>query len=425
MFEFLSKFDPIHKLGKYKSKSLFEIFKLIFQRGGAQGIVFISTIFATKYFLPEDFGLVGLFTSLCSFLALAVSLRFEIKALVCKQEFSYKNFISIAYLSNFIFFLLLNLIFLSLYFLNLVEIWTLLIPLGVFFFCLTQYILPAQNSKIHQLKTLGWMTQIIALITALGQFIGALLFPNFWILILSRLLAWILGGLFMFESIVSGFKNAFRLNFNNIKRIYKCCKKEIFYGVPAALVSVIALQIPAYVYGFFGFNAEIGIYWLAFNLLFMPFIIISTSIRPIFIRYLSSNKVKNKFKFLCKFVFLSLLGGFLFVLIINFIMHLLCLYYLPIEWNIAQSYTLALSFIVVALFSQAGISFGISIFDFQKLNLISNCFQVFSRILGMVAILIYFNDPLMAIWIFSIISFLGYSIYIFYCLYKIRFLKYG
>ncbi len=412
----MSRVSILNFIAKIKISNMRQILNLITQRGGAQAIVFISTIFATKYFLPEDFGLVGLFTSICSFFALFTSLRFEIKALVSKQEYSHNKFISLAYLSNFILFIFFTLISIILYFFKFVKSWVLFIPFGVFFFCLTQYILPAQNSRVQQLKKLGWMTQIIAIITALAQILGALFFPSFWILIIGRLIAWVAGVIFMFESVILGVKNAVKLSLNDIRRMYGCCHTEIFYEIPAALVSVISFQIPAYIYYLYNLNAETGVYWLAFNLLFMPFIIISTSIRPLFIRYLSSNKVENKPLFLKKFIIFSFLGGGAFVFVINFIMYLLCLYYLPEEWASAQSYTLALSLMVITLFSQAGVSFGISIFDLQKINLVSQSLQVFSRILVMVYILSYIEDPLVAIWGYSIISFIGYILYIYYCL---------
>lgn len=420
MFKSIRKFNPIDKLGQAKTKSLLQILQLMFQRGGAQGIVFISTMFATKYFLPEDFGLVGLFTSICSFLALASGFRFEIRGLVCKQELSREKFISMAYLTNVLFFTVFLSFSLLLYIFNIVRIWFLLIPFGVFLFSLIQYILPAQNSKIHQFKKLGWMTQFVAIITAGGQFFGALFFPSVWILIFSRIFAWLFGLIYMHKSVYAGFKNIPKIGQNNFKKIFKVSKKEILYGIPAALVSVVTLQIPAYIYGIYEMKSEVGIYWLAFNLMFMPYLIISSSIRPIFIRHLSSNNIKDKFQFLLKSTLASTALGFIFALLINIIMYILCKYYFPEDWSASIDYTLALSLLLISLFSQTCLSFSIPIFNLQGFNFIGNILQVLSRILVMLLILILYKNPIFAIWGFSIVSFIGYVLYIIYGLYKVK-----
>lgn len=420
MPKFLLKFNSIHKLSQKKTKNLLQILQLMFQRGGAQGIVFISTIFATKYFLPEDFGLVGLFTSICSFLALASGFRFEIRSLVCKQELSREKFISMAYLVNLLFFLVFFSLSLLLYILSIVKAWFLLIPFSVFFFSLIQYILPAQNSKIHHLKKLGVMTQFIAIIIAVGQFLGALFFQNVWILIFSRIVAWLFGLIYMRKSVCVGLKNIQKIGLHNFKKIFRVCRKEILYGIPAALFSVVTLQIPAYIYGIYDMESEVGIYWLAFNLMFMPYLIISSSIRPIFIRHLSSHNVENKFKFLLKYTLVSTALGCIFSLLINIIMYILCKYYFPEDWSNSINYTLALSFLLVSLFSQTCLSFSIPIFNLQGFNFIGNILQVLSRVLVMLIILILYKKPIYAIWGFSIVSFIGYIFYIFYGLYRVK-----
>jgi|GEM_PF-2177831 len=394
---------------------------LIAQRGSAQGFVFLSTLFTAKYATPEVFGQVGLFTSLCSFFSMGAGLRLEIRGLVCKRQQTRERFLAMAYAANLFFFAAGMAVVAACFAVANPPTWLWLVPTGILLWSLIQYVLPAQNSSAGELRKLGWMNQVIAAVTSGGQILAAIFLPSTGALIGSRLSGWGAGAMFMVGHVRRGLRQMAKLRLVDAKRILRSSRREILFGVPASIVSVAALQVPVYVLTFYSKQSYVGLYWLAFNLLFVPYLIVASSTRPIFLRSVAqwrgSKHAHAKMKTL---TLLSLLGGGLVSGALAFACWVVVRFFLGPEWQEAANFAIALSMLLATLIMQTPLSFAISAFDLQRANLIAGVVQVGARFLAMAVSLQISDSAITAMISFSLASALTYIGYALYCLRVIR-----
>lgn len=411
--------------GNTGNRSLIKsIAPLVINRGLSQGLIFLSTIFAAKHTSPEVFGEVGLFTSLCSFFSMGSSLRFEIKALVCSNEKLRDRLICCAYISNLIFlfaFFVLSTILFSFFDL---PSWLMLFPIGVFLTSTTSYILPAQNYKLDQLARLGAMNHVNGVVISSLQVACSYLFPTSFSLIVSRLFGWLSASLFMSRDFILPVKKIKSTTVSKFKRALKVNSSEIGFGVPAAIVSVATLQVPVYMFNFLGMRDASGIYWLSFNLLFVPYLVVMGSVRPVFIRMIYLWKSNgNAHQMMVKATVACALLGFFIAVTASFISAEFSRYFLDDSWSNSRHFSYALSILLFSLIAQSPISVGISSFSLQKANFYFGVFQVLVRALAMALAYFICGDAISCIYAFAVSSFVTYVFYIKYCLGKVRLLS--
>ncbi|MFC5577708.1 lipopolysaccharide biosynthesis protein [Lysobacter niabensis] len=386
---------------------------MILQRGSAQAVMFLSTLFAARFATPETFGQVGLFASICSFFSMASSLRLEVRGLVCKRDASRQKFFGLAYASNLLFFGVFLLAVGVLAAFWPAPIWFWLLPLGVLLSSLVQYVLPAQLSTERHLSGLGWMSQVVAIVTSIGQVVAATFSPTAVALIGSRLLGWLVGCLFMGAAVAKGVSAVGAIKRKSIRRVLHSSSHEIGYGVLASIVSVVTLQVPVYVFSLYALGSEVGLYWLSFNLLFVPYLIISGSIRPVFLRSASawrgSSVAHEKIR---KLTLYSLLGGCVVAPVLAAACWLMAAFVLPPQWRDVGIFGVALAPLLCVLIAQTPISFAISVFGLQRFNLIGGVVQFIGRLIAMAAALHLTHRPIAGLVAFSLVSVLIYAAYI-------------
>lgn len=397
------------------------VLRLILQRGLAQGAVFLSTLFAARYIGPGEFGQAGLFTSACSFFAMASSMRFEVRALVSRSLAKRRLLFGMAYVSNIAIFFLLTLSIIVCGLFTSLPAWAWLLPCGVALSSLVQYVFPAQNSTAQDLSRLGLMIQFVAAATAGGQLIAALVVPSATSLTVARVLGWTVGVIFMGKCVAHGLSTVASLRPRIVKRLLRSSGKEILYGIPASLISVVSLQVPVYVFSFYSMGEEVGFYWFAFNLLFMPYLIISTSIRPLFIRQISeTTPTLGMHRYLWKMTGYALGFGAAFSAAISAITLALAKLALPPAWSEVPLYTIFLAPLLILLVAQTPISFSIPVVGLQRVNFYGGTLQVVMRTLAMVVPIKLGSESSHVLLSFSIVAALTYAGYIMVCMAKVK-----
>lgn len=402
-------------------RDLASIVGLILHRSSAQGVLFLSTIFAAKFATPETFGQVGLFSSICSFFSMVSSLRLEVRGLVCRREASRRKFFGLAYASNLLFFCVFALgisVFVALW---PSPIWFWLLPVGVLLSSLVLHVIPAQQSSLIQLRRLGWMNQLVAISTSLAQGAAAIFAPTAIALIASRLLGWLAGCVLMKGVVVEGVCAANTIKRKDVLRLLRSSSHEIGYGVVASVVSVVTLQVPVYVFSLYERGAEAGIYWLSFNLLFVPYLIIYGSVRPVFLRRASSWRGSNvAYEKVRRLTLYSILAGGAMASALAAVCWLMADWLLPPQWNGVGDFVLALAPLLCALIAQTPISYSISVFGLQRFNLIGGIALFAGRSAAMIAALYFTDDPVAGLVAFSLVSALIYAAYIVHGLRLVR-----
>lgn len=397
------------------------VIRLVLHRGSAQGILFLSTLFAAKFATPDTFGEVGLFTSICSFASMISSLRMEVRGLVCRSEGSREKFFGLAYASNVFFFSVFMLVIGALVAFYAFPAWVWLLPMGMFLSSLIQNVIPAQQSSYQHLSRLGWMNQVVAVVTSACQAAAALFVPTAVALIGARVLGWLAGCLLLKDVVASGLTAVGKVDRRTGRRMLRTAGEEMGYGVLASVVSVVTLQVPVYAFWIYARGAEAGLYWLSFSLLFVPYLIISSSIRPVFLRRASLWRGNVlAYDKLRRLTLYSFVGGCAIASALAAACWLVAGTLLPHQWRGVGPFVLALAPLICVLIAQTPISFSISVFGLQRVNLIGGVVQLVGRFVAMVTVLHFTHDPVVALAAFSAVSVLIYAAYIFYCLGKIR-----
>lgn len=358
----------------------FPVARLVLQRGVGQLLVFFSTLYAARLVDPSTYGALGLFTSSCSFFAMASSLRFETRSLVARGGRAKEKLIGLSYLANLAF-LLLGSILASVGFMaGYAGAWVLLVPIGAVLTSLMLYVVPAQRSSQSELSSLGVMTQSSACGTAILQLLVAWVVPSALPLMASRLVAWSLGLATVFRSIRSGLLSASHVKLREARRLYRTSAHEIFFGGAASLISVAELQAAVFVFGYFSLKHEVGLYWFAFNLLFVPYLVVSGAIRPLFTATISRRRSESGLRaVLARYTLLSAAAGFAFVAFVVPLVFVVVEYFLDSKWQGADIFSMYIGVTLITTIAKTPISMAASALGMQRFNLFSGAIQLMIR----------------------------------------------
>ena len=394
---------------------------LVLSRGLGQAAVLISTFYLARLVTPDVYGELGLFTSFCALFSMASGARFEIRALVCRTEGARRKFIAMAYAINVCLLTVALPMCVLAVCLQRAPVWTELVPIGVLLSSLVNYVLPSQNSSKAQLSKLGTMNIIVSLSTATLQIIGAKVAPVGISLVAARLVAWLAGAFVMKAQIVDGWRSMTKLRTSDLRRMYRSSRQEIYYGTASALLGVLELQCAVYVLSFFSQKHAIGMYWMGFNLLFVPFFVVSGSIRPLFLRHLASARKESKiFRLMSKYVGMSFLAGIAFVVPIALAAVVVTREFLGPEWQDVQYFAGLLAITLLVLVARLPISFAASALGMQRLNLAFGLLQVLVRASSL-GVPLYMGQPVISamVW-FAAASSGCYLLHIIVSLYGLK-----
>ncbi|WP_369348585.1 lipopolysaccharide biosynthesis protein [Stenotrophomonas sp. JAG2] len=394
---------------------------LVMNRGLGQVAVLLSTFWVARLVTPDVYGELGLFTSFCALLSMASGARFEIRALVCKTEAARRNFVAMSYAVNMCLLLIALPLCVTAAVLGLAPSWVALVPIGVLLSSLVTYVLPTQNSSPGQLSRLGRMNLVVSFSTAVLQIVGAKIAPIGLSLIGARVVAWAAGALLLRSDVSAGVSAARSLRKTDARRIYRSSKQEIFYGSSSALLSVVELQCAVYVLSMFSEKHAVGMYWMGFNLLFVPFFVVSGSLRPLFLRHLgTARKGGAMARRMFRYVAISFAAGLVTVVPLVMLAVLVTRTLLSDDWQDVQFFAALLGITLLALVARLPISFAASALRLQRLNLAFGVIQVLLRIFSLAIPLWMGYTVISAMAWFTVAASLGYVIHTFVSLWFIR-----
>jgi len=391
-------------------------------RAFGQAVIFLSTLFAARYFSPSDFGQVGLFTSIVALGAAASGLRLEIRAQVTHLPTTKATFFALAYLANGLF-MVAAYAGLGVYAVASgkgVSPYAALVPLAIFATSLNLYILPAQNAHPPRPRTVGLMAQVNAWVIAITQVLAALFLPNPLLLAAARTAGPAFGSLVALRSIKEAVGSIRHLSIKRALRLVRTSYKEMVLGLPANAISTVAFQIPVYVFSARGMSDETGIYWFAFNLLFSPYTVISSSLRPIYLAKIRNTRRRERYHYLLKSTLMAYGLGVAFVLLAAVPSFIITRFFLDPEWLRSSTYVLLLCPMLACLVGTLPLSASVSITNQQSANLIYNIAQVGLRATAMISTLYVFHDGAWAITAFSLVSMVVSIVFTVWSLARIR-----
>jgi O-antigen/teichoic acid export membrane protein len=366
-----------------------DLFVVMSNRAVGQVLLLVSTLYCARYFAPADFGLVGLFSASIAVLSQLTSGRAEAVALAVRRPAAARHFIMLAYLANLTFLGVASSAAIMVILSGVAgPHWYLVaaLPLAVVLMSVNQYVLPAQMTLLNAKRTAGRQVGVASAMTAVLQLASALFWPTAAALVLARTAGPATGtasvGRFVHQGLSDVWFNGRRVS----RRFLRPVWREFIYSAPASILTVVGFQLPVFYLSWLGATDQVAFYWLGFNLLLVPYLVFSSSFRPLFLRLVVTRlNTPGLPRFMARSSLIAFVGGCTISILLAAASWELVLRFLPTEWAEARYYTSALALMLIGLITTMPINAAVSALRIQRANLIFNVTQTIVRAVVLMA----------------------------------------
>ena len=417
----IGRFWMINKL-KPKSEFSRNVLTLMTGTAIAQAIPLIFSPLLTRLYTPDQFGTLAFFISSYALLAILFTAKYEQAIMIPKGSIIPKYIFQSILLISGIFIVLsyLTLFFVRdfYYIENIDTLILFLLPLAAFLFVLNQALIQMINRKrkfkiTAQGKVVLWsvitFAQIVLAISNIqnygliaGQIIGLLSVVVFLIL-----------------------KSKIKIGTISFSKMKWSIRKYINFPkfvMPNAFMNTLSINLPNILLGtFFGWQYA-GFYLLATRIVSTPVSLVTTSISQVFYQKASELYAhKQNLKSLIFKTYLNQLKiGIIPIIMVSLMAPIVFKILFGEEWYQAGIYTRYLSPWLFMVFLNTPISSIVNITNRQKEYLIFEVLLLIARSTAFVVGKYYFDDALISIVLFAVVSFI-FHIYLSYLfLYKLR-----
>lgn len=194
------------------------------------------------------------------------------------------------------------------------------------------------------------------------------------------------------------------------------------FTYPSDSLNAIANNILPILVIFYFTSAEVGLYGMAFKILSVPLVLLSASVSRVYFQKavsLNHNNKKNLEKLTYKVILSNIAIIFAFVVFINTLGIYLLDLFLKDSWDGVGSFILALSFWILARSAMNPIAPLVVVLKKNHYSLIFNIYLLLSNLIA-IYLGVLKNDFLYCVWIFSVLSGIGYLVLLGSILYKLR-----
>lgn len=387
----------------------------------AQVIGFVSLPILTRLYSPKEYSVLGIYIAIVSILAVVSSLRLEIAIPIPEKNEDAKALVLMSLSINLIFttllYILLAIIYPYIKIFSIVQqlsIWIWLIPLG----SLLSGIYSVLQYWAVRRKRFKEITQTIITQSIFGNgtsLMLGLIGVNSIGLILGQMASFTGGLIRLTHSAYKDLRNQKSASFKLIFTKYKDFPK---FSTIEALANTSAIQLPLIIIASFVIGPEVGYLMLSMKILGIPMGLIGSSMSQVYLshapKYYEKGEIYQYTIEITKRIFILSVIPFLFIAILS-------PYFSETifgsEWKKIGYY---ISLMVPWYFMQilsSPISMSLHIIGEQKVALFIQIFGLIIRVLILIVVFAFFNDP-----IYGIIYYVG-SGFLFYSFYLIVILK--
>ncbi|MCF7912211.1 MAG: oligosaccharide flippase family protein [Candidatus Cloacimonetes bacterium] len=375
----------------------------------------------SRLYSPEEFGVLALFTSLITVLAIFSTMRYDQSIMLPEDnEEAYKLLylnlllsIIVLLISSLIIFFVARLLSNTL---NNEKIypWLFLLPLSTFFMS-TYRIFRIWFNRQKNYKIMSSGSIILSSSNNLIGIILGFLVKTFNGMMVGRIISQFLSTLYMLVKYSKNkYKFSKKINFIEIVELLKKYKSFPLFSFPAGLINIVTNQLPIFIIDYYFGTKVLGLFSLTQRVLGQPVILFSNSILEVFKERATSdyNKYGNCLKIFKKtLLYLVLLGSPLFLIIFLFSKQLFVIFFGP-EWSVTGEYSQILSVFFFLRFIASPLSYTIYITQKQYIDFIWQAVLI-SLIIVSFLIGIHFNDIKICLILFSSSYSFMYLIYLF------------
>jgi lipopolysaccharide exporter len=387
-----------------------------------QIISFFTLPFFARIYLPEDYGMWGIFIFLSGLITVISGLRYELAVMIPVSDNEASILVRVAKTNNLIIngTLLLLFFFTADFISAIMQLKTgtwliMLIPLHSYFTgfntLMAQWM--SRKRKFRQLSAIRVFQSLLNII--LSFVMGYLFNWHYKALILSTFISVLAGDiLFLFYSGVS-FYSGFIFRRSVMIRYIMKYKNFLYFSSPLALLNFFTTNILSYLLQLNFGSYILGLYTNATRLINTPLSLISASFSTVFYQQFSRTKSKVR---LLTISFILLLIIFT-SLLLPFILwgDELISWYLGEKWRPSSEFIRILSVVTIMSFTTGSIS---TIFSYLQKEDVVLLWQIIYLAAIIIVFSIYKNDFSPAMWLYSVTGGIAYLILFFIGLIKVK-----
>lgn len=386
-------------------------------------IVTIGGIFLANYYGPESYGVYNVFLSYILILPVLAGLRLDNIMILQRGSKEIRNLFSgIIYISLILTFILISLIAI----LKLLNIYSFDISYGLLGLVGIASVLTGWNLTQNNLFTKYKLFKQISTAFIISSIVSVVFQGIFYLLGYEEnglIYGWIIGLIASFFYNLRVSKNQISsVNIQELKASIKEHQNIVKFTYPSDSINAIANNImPIIVIAYFA-TSEIGLYGMAHKILSIPLLLLTSSISRVYFQKSVSLYHSDK-KSLQKLTYKVILTNVAVILVFVILMNTIGMYILnrifSDSWAGLGTYVLALSFWILARSAMNPIASLVMVINKNHFSLIFNLYllavNLFAIYVGVMK-----NDFLYCVWIFSILSGIGYLVLLGLVLYYLR-----
>ncbi len=413
----------IKRIKKYINKSDFIKNSLTLFTGTtvAQIIPVLISPFLTRLYTPGDFGVLALYMSFASVLAVFATGRYELAIMLPKKNEDAVNLFSLSFIIS----VLISLVILIVVILFNKQITELsgnvrisgllyFLPLSVF----SLGVYKALNywfNRSNKFKNIAVSKVVATSSNSAISLTSGIIDKSGYGLVFGWIFGQLSSMLFLFRKMLIEFKGSFK----DVKRIKilalsRRYKKFPLFDIWSELLNVLSVQLPIIIITqFFGENIT-GHFSFAYKILLLPFSLLAFSMGQAFFK--KANDIKNEGKDIAIFTF----GVFKKLVLISFIplavVGIFGDFIFPFvfgkEWIIAGKYSRIFSLWIFMIFLSSPLTTLFAVYERQRTNLIFNFVTFVSRISLLIIVSIKTENDYIAVFWYVLSGFILRFLYL-------------
>lgn len=425
MCSFVVKFEAILKINRkqFQTKNFKGVLSLLAGNTISKVIVTIGGLVLANFYGPDSYGIYNVFISYIMILPVLSGFRLDNIMILQKGSKEIRNLFSgIVSITLIMTILMISVMGV----LKLLDVASFQMSFFVLFLTGIGAVLTGWNLSQNNLFTKFKLFKQISTAFVLSSLVSVIFQAIFYFLGWTEnglIYGWIVGLIASFTYNARVAKGQLiKVNIPIFKESVKEHINIVKFTYPSDALNAIANNIMPILILFYFTKAEVGIYGMAFKILSVPLVLLSGSVSRVYFQKavsLSQSNKKSLEKLTYKVIFtnVALIAGF--VLVMNTLGIYLLDWFLTESWDGLGSYVLALSFWILARSAMNPIASIVMVINKNHYSLIFNIYLLLVNFIG-IYVGVQQNDFLYCVWIFSILSGIGYLVLLAAVLYNLK-----
>lgn len=400
-------------LQQFKTKNFKGVLSLLAGNTISKAIVTIGGLILANYYGPSSYGIYNVFLSYILIIPVLTTMRLDSIMVMQRGAKEIRNLFSGILLISFVVTSLIVSIMLILNQLGWVDFH---LPVSILLLTGLGGLLTAWNLVQNNLFTKYRLFNQISTAFVIASIFSVIFQAIFYLLGFEErglIYGWLVGLIASFIYNLRVAKGRIsKVDFQLFKQSVKEHKRIVQFTYPSDTINAIANNIMPILVVIYFTQAEVGIYSMAFKILSVPLMLLSGSVSRVYFQKAVNVGYTDKkalYGLTKKVILPNVLIMFGFVILINTIGIYLLQIFLDERWSDLSSYIFALSFWILARSAMNPISPVVMVINKNHYSLI---FNIYLLLVNFIALYlgVMKNDFLYCIWVFSILSGIGYLV---------------